>query len=353
MAGAGRAARRHEAPPPQQQQQPQPQQQQQQQQQQQPPQQEQAEERGLAWARSLGARELAFARELGAALAAAAASAAPGPALLARAGETGPICAQVLGTTRRLAALPNVTVLAQPVAMVTDTCGFKASCCDIPSFNEFGASFSSYDRWYDGLLVSAERVRDYPGELLSLMVRLTSRKAWSTGIDLEVLAANIAEHTEHLATSIDNQNVLVRFNTFYNLLQGYFTGLLCAMCDPFHKLYATREAMPAGSADEVRLLLHRPFCSRLGAALTTWLDLVELFVSDQRNFRAVHGAMDELCDAAAPPRCPCGPALPQPSRAPAPSPLRQAPCGRPAAQLRRLRAACADKRCCARCQAPA
>jgi hypothetical protein len=38
---------------------------------------------------------------------------------------------------------------------------------------EFGASFSSYDRWFDGLLVSAERVRDYPSELLSLTVRLT------------------------------------------------------------------------------------------------------------------------------------------------------------------------------------
>ncbi|GBG25003.1 Hypothetical Protein FCC1311_012202 [Hondaea fermentalgiana] len=206
----------------------------------------------------------------------------------------GPICDQVLGTSRRLTMLPNMTTLASPVAMNANMCGLKATCCSVKGFNAVLGDTENFDLWIDSLGSMFSRFESDPQSFLAYGLGVLSQHVFTTNLDFGVLYRKVDDYVSHLVGDIGNQNLAIHVTRLIASLAGYYSALLCSACDPSQKLYVERNA----SANTLTLTLDEGLCLDMGRLLEGIMSRLQLVLLDYRNVDAARNLTQVLCMSA-------------------------------------------------------
>ncbi len=209
------------------------------------------------------------------------------------------ICDQLLSKTRRIQLLPNLTTVPQPEPMSNTMCSFKGTCCSVKHFNAIKGQAEEFDMFIDSIEETFNTFLSNTDELLDFLVFVLSERAFALNIDISVLYARVKDDLKSLISTVDNQNVAVRFQVFMSTLIGYYTGLLCSICDPMHKLYVTLDNNEEPAT--AKLLLFDDMCLDMSQRFSSFLMQLENFFIDVRNSAAVNRTFDTLCKYATDP----------------------------------------------------
>jgi len=210
------------------------------------------------------------------------------------------MCPGTLMGTRRMAYFPEIVSSAKPHAMKSNMCGLKATCCDTSSFNAVKGKFSAFDRWIDGLIVSAERFATIPSEMLDFVVTTLSRHAFSIDRDFELLYKKTRKNVDFLSGALFNRNTIVHLSNVWTMILGYFTSVLCSICDPYQKLYLLSDDNANGT--DLKLEMDYKVCDMVSENVFTFVRMFEEAISDPENARAADAVLEELCKYATDPQ---------------------------------------------------